>query len=498
MFDSSYEKRVLFDSAVGNNTYSSTSDPIRSSQISDKRKEKTGNSSASKTKELHEIIHTKVTKVKHKYPSPQEGDGTITKCIELFKEGADPEVLTKLEKSLREQLEKSPEKKEEYQNHYKYYIENFLPALEKKVMGSKELMKPSVLNNEEKSSQRSPTRREKILKIISEITKKSNNKDHSSSTIQNQKSLRSNQANRQNNTMELFNKQILSGEVEIPKNSGINPLEKDSLAKGVSGKGISGTYNSLRSLDSYDASTILTSKQSQARKKITQSQLNSQSDLSIDSKDLKNEKPNITVNAVEVPSGANTSKLSSSSDLDSRINSSSLASSSRRNSLTSVTSISSEESVHLKLNPAEEDNSLQLEDEGKTKLAHPNKTRPKGPSGRRSPSKYYKKIEEGPHCVISVTGSKVKDTMQSNNYENNSKIKNKNLHVALVTSSALLAIGCIVAGAMTSGLVGAGLFVVAAVFATAAAVELRSNFLSSKLTSINVSPLVDDKKLAAW
>lgn len=486
MFDSSYEKRVLFDSAVGNNTYSSTSDPIRSSQISDKRKEKTGNSSASKTKELHEIIHRKVTKKRHNHENLKKGDGTIAKCIELFNKGADPNVLIELEKSLRKQ--------EEY---YKYYIDNFLPALKTKVIESEELMKTSVLNNEEKSSQRSPTRRGKILGIILKITgitNKSSDKDHSSSTIQNQKSLRSNQANRQNNTMELFNKQILSGEVEIPKNSGINPLEKDSLAKGVSGKGISGTYNSLRSLDSYDASTILTSKQPQARKKITQSQLNSQSDLSIDSKDLKNEKPNITVNAVEVPSGANTSKLSSSSsDLDSRINSSSLASSSRRNSLTSVTSISSEESVHLKLNPAEEDNSLQLEDEGKTKLAHPNKTRPKGPSGRRSPSKYYKKIEEGPHCVISVTGSKVKDTMQSNNYENNSK--NKNLHVALVTSSALLAIGCIFAGAMTSGLVGAGLFVVAAVFATAAAAEFCSNILSSKLISISVSPLVDNKGL---
>ncbi|WP_264730171.1 DUF350 domain-containing protein [Wolbachia endosymbiont (group B) of Episyrphus balteatus] len=437
---------------------------------------------------LYDTIYKKVTKKTHSNQSPKkDGDGTIKKCIELFNNGADPNVLIQLEKLLREQ-----------EKYYNYYTEKFLPALKKKVIESGELMKPSVLNNEEKSSQRSPTIKGKTLKIISEITKKSNNKDHSSSTIQNQKSLRSNQANRQNNTMELFNKQILSGEVEIPKNSGINPLEKDSLAKGVSGKGISGTYNSLRSLDSYDASTILTSKQPQARKKITQSQLNSQSDLSIDSKDLKNEKPNITVNAVEVPSGANTSKLSSSSDLDSRINSSSLASSSRRNSLTSVTSISSEESVHLKLNPAEEDNSLQLEDEEKTKLAHPNKTRPKGPSGRRSPSKHYKKTEEGPHCVISVTGSKVKDTMQSNNYENNSKIKqlnNKNLHVALVTSSALLAIGCIFAGAMTSGLVGAGLFVVAAVFATAAAAEFCSNILSSKLISISVSPLVDNKGL---
>lgn len=484
MFDSSYEERVLFDSAVGNNTYSSTSDPIRSSQISDKRKEKTGNSSASKTKELHEIIHKKVTKKTHNHENLKKGDGTIAKCIELFNKGADPNVLIELEKSLRKQ--------EEY---YKYYIDNFLPALKTKVIESEELMKPSVLNNEEKSSQRSPTIKGKTLKIISEITKKSNNKDHSSSTIQNQKSLRRNQADRQNHTIGLFKKKNFPSEVVITENSGVSALERDSLAKGVSGKGTPGIYNPLRSSGRYDASTILTSKQSQERKEIAQSQLNSQSDLSIDSKDLKNEKPNITVNAVEVPSGANTSKLSSSSDLDSGINSSSLASSSRRNSLTSVTSISSEESVHLKLNPAEEDNSLQLEDEGKTKLAHPNKTRPKGPSGRRSPSKYYKKTEEGPHCVISVTGSKVKDTMQSNNYENNSKIKNKNLHVALVTSSALLAIGCIVAGAMTSGLVGAGLFVVAAVFATAAAAEFCSNILSSKLTSISVSPLVDNKEL---
>lgn len=428
---------------------------------------------------LYDTIYKKVTKKTHSNQSPKkDGDGTIKKCIELFKKGADPNILIQLEKLLREQ--------EEY---YKYYIDNFLPALKTKVIESEELMKPSVLNNEEKSSQGSPTRRGKILGIISRITNKSSDKNHSSSVIQNQK-------DRQGNAMELFNKQSLSGEVEIPKNSGINPLEKDSLAKGVSGKGISGTYNTLRSSGRYDASTILTSKQSQARKEIAQSQLNGFSSQFCE--DLENKNPSTAADPVEVPSGANTSKLSSSSDLDSGINSSGLASSSRRSSLTSVTSISSEESVHLKLNPAEEDNGLQLEDEGKTKLAHPNKTRPKGPSGRRSPSKHYKKTEEGPHCVISVTGSKVKDTMQSNNYENNSKIKNKNLHVALVTSSALLAIGCIVAGAMTSGLVGAGLFVVAAVFATASAAEFCSNFLSSKLTSISVSPLIDNKELTAW
>ncbi|MFT4314463.1 MAG: DUF350 domain-containing protein [Wolbachia pipientis] len=487
MFGSSYEERVLLDSAVGNNTCTSTSNPISSSQISDKRKEKIGNPSTSKTKELQRIIHKKVTKKTHSNESPKEGDGTIKRCIELFNNRADPNVLIQLEKLLREQ--------EEYQKYYNYYTEKFLPTLKTKVIESEELMKPSALNNEEKSSQRSPTIKEKILKIISEITgitNKSSDKNHSSSTIQNQKSRKNNQTDRQDNAMGLFKKKSFPAEVPNSTSSDMTPQEEDSAGKGVSGIGTPGTYNLLRNSGYHSTSTFLKSKQSQARKKITQSQLSSQSDLSIDSKDLKNEKPNITVNAVEVPSGANTSKLSSSSDLDSGINSSSLASSSRRNSLTSI---SSEESVHLKLNPAEENNGLQLEDEGKTKLAHPNKTRPKGPSGRRSPSKYYKKTEEGPHCVISVTGSKVKDTMQSNNYGNNSKIKNKNLHVALVISSALLAIGCIVAGAMTSGLVGAGLFVVAAVFATAAAAELCSNFLSSKLTSISVSPLVDNKEL---
>ena len=72
---------------------------------------------------------------------------------------------------------------------------------------------------------------------------------------------------------------------------------------------------------------------------------------------------------------------------------------------------------------------------------------------------------------------------------------NRNLHVAFVAGCALSTIGCIVAGAMTLGLIGAGLLAMAAVLAIAAVAELHSNFLSSKLTSINVSPLVDDKSL---
>ncbi len=133
-------------------------------------------------RKLFTNIYKKVTKKRHNHENLKKGDGTIAKCIELFNKGADPNILIKLEKLLREQ-----------EKYYNYYTEKFLPALAKEVIESEELMKPSVLNNEEKSSQRSPTRRGKILGIILEITgitNKSSDKDHSSSTIQNQKSLR--------------------------------------------------------------------------------------------------------------------------------------------------------------------------------------------------------------------------------------------------------------------------------------------------------------------
>ncbi len=195
------------------------------------------------------------------------------------------------------------------------------------------------------------------------------------------------------------------------------------------------------------------------------------------------------------------------------------------------------------MSSVEEDNGLQPEDEGETKLAHLTKTRSKGPSGRRSPSKYNKKIEdqvekESPQvssqCVTlgsrekesmdpnsqttQMTGSQAKDSMQPEEKRDRKNAitivqkfplnkkkgedtplekqpNNRNLHVAFVAGCALSTIGCIVAGAMTSGLIGAGLLAMVAVLAIAAVAELHSNFLSSKLTSINVSPLVDDKSL---
>ncbi|MFP3023850.1 MAG: hypothetical protein ACEY3K_13585, partial [Wolbachia sp.] len=131
---------------------------------------------------LREIIYKKVTKKTHNYGSPKKGDGTIKKCIELFNKGASPEVLTQLEESLRGQ--------EEYHG---YYIKNFLPELKDEVIKSEELAAPPVFNNEIEQSQRPQTVRGKIVRIISEITKKSSNKDHSSSTIQNQNDRRNSQ-----------------------------------------------------------------------------------------------------------------------------------------------------------------------------------------------------------------------------------------------------------------------------------------------------------------
>ncbi|WP_395461188.1 DUF350 domain-containing protein [Wolbachia endosymbiont (group B) of Ablattaria laevigata] len=435
-------------------------------------------------RKLFTNIYKKVTKKRHNHENLKKEDGTIKKCIELFNNGADPNVLIQFEKLLREQ--------EEYQKYYNYYTEKFLPALEKEVIESEELMKPSVLNNEEKSSQRSPTRRGKILGIILEITgitNKSSDKNHSSSTIQNQKSRKNNQTDRQDNAMGLFKKKSFPAEVPNSTSSDMTPQEEDSAGKGVSGIGISGTYNSLRSLDSYDASTVPTLKQSQAKKESAQSQLNGFSSQFCE--DLENKNPSTTADPVEVPRGTNTSKLSSSSDLDSEMGSRELSKESlkspvskRKSSVNSAVENHDLQEVTKNLQIEEEEREVSfqhvmLESRKKENMDQVTQMT----SNQKKDSVQFEKKEE----------KIVLNKQEADNYENNSK--NKNLHVALVTSSALLAIGCIVAGAMTSGLVGAGLFVVAAVFATAAAAEFCSNILSSKLTSISVSPLVDNKEL---
>lgn len=348
---------------------------------------------------MYDIIFEAVTK---KREAVQE---TTRTCKQFFKQGADPQVLIRLEEVLRERqdeqavrkhlesskpgaspealakLKKLAKKKRE---DYKYYIKDFLPQLKKEITQSKKL---------------DPTKRVEIEKIIMELitldaVSKNDNKDHSDSTMQNQ---------------------------------------------------------------------------------------------------------NTTAGAVEVPSGANTSKLSSGSDLDSgiespRTNEESLESpvSSRRSSLILVTSTSSEESLNSTLNSVEEDNGLQPEDEGEIKLAHLTKTRAKGPSGRRSPSKHHEKKdpmqpEEKEEKAVSSKQEASKDILSKK------QSNDRNLHVALAAGCALLAVGCLVAAAIAkSGI----LCVIGAVFAIEA---ITTWYLtpSSELTSTNLSRPVDDKELTA-
>uniref|UniRef100_A0AAU7YJ25 Ankyrin repeat domain-containing protein n=1 Tax=Wolbachia endosymbiont of Oeneis ivallda TaxID=3171168 RepID=A0AAU7YJ25_9RICK len=95
-----------------------------------------------KGKQLSNIIERKVKKEKHKHEKPRSRDGTLKECKRLFKEGASPEVLTKLEESLREQ-----------EKYHRYYVQCFLPVLGEVIERSKKT--PNETKNQ----------------VISEITK---------------------------------------------------------------------------------------------------------------------------------------------------------------------------------------------------------------------------------------------------------------------------------------------------------------------------------------
>ncbi len=415
-------------------------------------------SPSKKPENMHDIIFKAVTK---KRETVQE---TAKKCKQLFKQKnspTDPKILTQLEEELRarqdeqaiakhleisnlgtspEALAKLKKSVGEGKEHYNNYTQHFLPALLREIKKSRELKLEKI---------------KEIGRIISEITSKSSNKY---SKIEEQP--------------------INSIKEEIP----------------VSSTGM--TENNVESLMTQDQ---------------TQQKLES-----------------LTKEEVCV------------SDSDSGINSSGLASSSRRSSLTLVTSTSSEESVNSIPSVAEENNNLQKENENQVQ---PEQAAPEEPKiqenensgGQANPDQVKEELSqvslqqvieargEESKIPVSRTGmtddDHTKDPVKSEEKKDKKNTittvqklpvnekkgediplkqpNNRNLHVALVAGCALSTIGCIVAGAMTSGLVGAGLLAMAAVFAIAAVAELHSNFLSSKLTSINVEPLVDDKKLTA-
>lgn len=81
-----------------------------------------------KDKQLYNIIERKVKKEKHKHEKPRSRDGTLKECKRLFKEGASPEILTKLEESLREQ-----------EKYHRYYVQCFLPVLGEVIEQSKKI-----------------------------------------------------------------------------------------------------------------------------------------------------------------------------------------------------------------------------------------------------------------------------------------------------------------------------------------------------------------------
>lgn len=81
-----------------------------------------------KDEQLYRIIERKVKKEEHKREKPRSRDGALKKCERLFEEGASSEVLTKLEESLRGQ-----------EKYYRYYVQCFLPVLDKTIERSKKI-----------------------------------------------------------------------------------------------------------------------------------------------------------------------------------------------------------------------------------------------------------------------------------------------------------------------------------------------------------------------
>lgn len=83
---------------------------------------------------------------------------------------------------------------------------------------------------------------------------------------------------------------------------------------------------------------------------------------------------------------------------------------------------------------------------------------------------------------------------ENENSEPTKQPNNRNFRIALATGCALSAIGCLIAGVVTLGMVGAGLLVMSVVLAVAAAVTRYLTPPSSELTSTDLSPLIDDSK----
>lgn len=334
------------------------------------------------------------------------------------------------------QLEKSLREQEKYQKYYNYYTEKFLPALEVEITNSKKL---------------TTAKRTEIEKIIMElITLDVVSKSSSVSSIPSA-------------VKENIEDQMQLGHIEEQNNTQETPL---NIAEKKSGD-----------------NKIL-------------------SNLGITEEILEKDSKVVE----EIKEHKQTSELSNDNDSDSRIDSPRKSEESLELPVRSSISSTEEDSNPQK---AETENKVLLEQTTEKKPAQVSyqcvtlgskkkeNMDPSGQATQRTGSQPVKSEEQKDKKNTIITMQKPPVNEKKGEDTPLKQPNNRNLHVALVAGCALSTIGCIVAGAMTSGLVGAGLLAMAAVFAIAAVAELHSNFLSSKLTSINVEPLVDDKKLTA-
>lgn len=334
------------------------------------------------------------------------------------------------------QLEKSLREQEKYQKYYNYYTEKFLPALEVEITNSKKL---------------TTAKRTEIEKIIMElITLDVVSKSSSVSSIPSA-------------VKENIEDQMQLGHIEEQNNIQETPL---NIAEKKSGD-----------------NKIL-------------------SNLGITEEILEKDSKVVE----EIKEHKQTSELSNDNDSDSRIDSPRKSEESLELPVRSSISSTEEDSNPQK---AETENKVLLEQTTEKKPAQVSyqcvtlvskkkeNMDPSGQATQRTGSQPVKSEEQKDKKNTITTMQKPPVNEKKGEDTPLKQPNNRNLHVALVAGCALSTIGCIVAGAMTSGLVGAGLLAMAAVFAIAAVAELHSNFLSSKLTSINVEPLVDDKKLTA-
>ncbi|MDM8335462.1 hypothetical protein [Wolbachia pipientis] len=398
---------------------------------------------------LYKTIYTKVIKEKHKRENPTQ-DRSLKKSIELLIEGADPNILSVLEKSLSKQIEsaKSPKSKEKYQKYYNYYIENFLSALKTEIIKSEELAVPSIINKKIKQPQKLQTIRVKILEIILWITNKSRDKNYSSSTIQNQSNHENGQIDRQDN-------------VNTPKLSSYS----NSV---VSLPGLS--YKSLESLVNSKSSsaTSIASISSNESLESALSSIEGDNDPQIDNE----EKPRLEHPTKTRTKGPSQQRLPFKWIKD-RVQS----------EQTLLEEPQAQKSGNLvgQADPGQVEEELKLNGE-EFKPVLP------GEEGLKSEKEGDRK-----NATITVQKSPV----NRNNSEGTSPKKqpnNRGLCKALSTGCTGLAVGYLVARVISFWVIGAVLFGMAAMFAIAAVVTLCLTPPSSELSSTNSSPLIGVKQ----